>query len=455
MSESTRLVIIGGGPAGNSAASRAARMGADVTVVESDLIGGAAHLRDCIPSKTMVATGEVLSTVRRASELGLYVSPGEAGIAWDRLLDRMREISGTLEAKTRELLLSQGARIVEGRGALIDDRHVRAISADGGSEDLEADAILLATGSSPRIPDWAEVDGSRILTTRDAYSLTEAPGHVVIVGSGVTGVEFAHIFNLYGSKVTLVASRQQVLPHKDPEVAAALEDDFSRRGIEILIGARASRAGFDGEDVRVEMEDGRSVKGSHVLLAVGAVPLSEGLGLEAAGVEVGPGGFVEVNEYLQTNVGHIYAAGDLTGRALLSSVAAMQGRKVARHAMGRPVEPLDYEKVASAIFTDPEIADVGIAEADAFSTGRKVRTTKVPFASNSRALIDGDSRGFVKILSDPATGQVLGGSIVGRNAAELISVLALAVRAGLHAADLVETLNVHPALAEALSEASE
>lgn len=444
MSGPFKFVIIGGGPAGNSAASRAARMGAAVTVIEKDIVGGAAHLRDCIPSKTMVATGEVLSIVRRASELGLYVG-GEAEIAWGGLVERIRSIATSLEGKTRELLESQSVRIISGTGSLAGAGRVEV-----GGEMIEADAVLLATGSYPRVPEWVPPSDNRVLTTRDVYSLSSAPEHVVIVGSGVTGVEFAHIFDLYGSKVTLVASRQQVLPRKDPEVAAALEADFLDRGIDILIGARASGIQADDDGVTVEMVDGRRVTGSHVLLALGAVPASEGLN-----VPTDSGGFVAVDEYLRTEIPGVYAAGDLCGRALLSSVAAMQGRKVARHAMGRPVEPIDYDKVASAIFTDPEIADVGIAEADAFSIGRKVRTTKVPFATNSRALIDGDPRGFVKILSDPATGQVLGGSIVGRNAAELISVLALAVHAGLRVTDLVETINVHPALAEALSEASE
>src|SRR4029079_3651262 len=204
--------------------------------------------------------------------------------------------------------------------------------------------------------------------------------------------------------------------------------------------------------------DGRVARGSHALLAIGSVPNSDGLGLEAAGVEVDDRGFIPINNHCQSNVAHIYAAGDLSGKLPLSSVAAMQGRKIAEHAMGLHVGPhrhLDYEKAASAIFTVPEIADVGLAEADAFSSGRKIRVTKVPFSANAKALIDDDPRGFVKIISDPATGVVLGGSIVGRNAAELISVLALAVTAGLRVTDIVESLLVHPALAEALAEAAE
>ncbi len=199
-------------------------------------------------------------------------------------------------------------------------------------------------------------------------------------------------------------------------------------------------------------------RGSHALLAIGAVPNSDGLDLESAGVNVDAAGYVPINHHCQSNVPHIYAAGDVSGKLPLSSVAAMQGRKIAEHVMGlhtRDHRHLDYDKAASAIFTEPEIADVGLAETEAFASGRKIRVTKVPFSASAKALIAGDSRGFVKIVSDPATGVVLGGSIVGRNAAELISVLALAVTANLKVTDIVESLLVHPALAEAIADAAE
>jgi dihydrolipoamide dehydrogenase len=258
--------------------------------------------------------------------------------------------------------------------------------------------------------------------------------------------------------VTLIVSRQQVLPGKDPEVAAALEDEFLRRGVRLYKGARAEAIERDGDGVVVRCDDGRLAKGSHALLAIGSIPNSEGLGLDAAGVTVDDGGYVPINHHCQTNVPHIYAAGDVSGKLPLSSVAAMQGRKIAEHVMGlhtREHRHLDYDKAASAIFTEPEIADVGLAEADAFAAGRKVRTTKVPFSASAKALINNDPRGFVKIISDPATGVVLGGSIVGRHAAELVSVIALAVTCGLKVGDVVDSLLVHPTLSEALADAAE
>jgi dihydrolipoamide dehydrogenase len=285
------------------------------------------------------------------------------------------------------------------------------------------------------------------------------PEHLVVIGSGVTGVEFVHMFSSLGSKVTLIVSRQQVLPQKDAEVAAALEHELLARGVRLYKGARAE--GIDRLDdggVVVRCDDGRTAKGSHALLAIGSIPNSDGLGLDTAGVKVDESGYVVIDHHCVSSVPHIYAAGDVSGKLPLSSVAAMQGRKIAEHAMGLHTlshRHLDYDKAASAIFTEPEIADVGLAEADAFAEGRKIRVTKVPFSASPKALINDDPRGFVKILSDPATGVVLGGSIVGRHAAELISIIAVAVTNNLRVIDIVDSLMVHPSLAELLAEAAE
>ena len=450
-----RFVILGGGPAGNQAASYAARHGAKVTLVERDVIGVAAHLWDCIPSKAMIATGGAMAVVERSEGMGLAAL--DADLDADALKGRITAIEDRLRTSIEDLLSDQGVRVIRGTGRLAGANDVVVDTVDG-SEQLEADAILVATGSRPRIPDWCQPDGDRILTTRQAYPPPVLPEHLVVIGSGVTGVEFVHMFASFGSQVTLVVSRQQVLPNKDPEVAAALEEEFLRRGVRLFIGARAIGIDREGEGVAVRCDDGRVARGSHALLAIGSVPNSEGLGLQEAGVEVDDRGYVHINQHCQSNVPHIYAAGDLSGKLQLSSVAAMQGRKIAEHVMGmqaREHRHLDYDKAPQAVFTEPEIAEVGVAETEAFATGRKIRVTKVPFSSNPKALINHDPRGFVKIVSDPATGIVLGGSIVGAHAAELISVLALAVNCNLRVADVVDSLLVHPSLAESLSEAAE
>jgi len=449
----TRLVIIGGGPAGNTCAMVAATLGAEVTLIEREVIGGAAHLWDCIPSKALIATGGELGELTRAQTMGLQAEGTLDVAALERRID---SIEGRLRASLGEALVSQGIRVVSGTGFLQEPHTVIADTADG-LEELEADFVVVATGSRPRIPDFAPVDGERVLTTRQCYPPPEIPEHMIVIGSGVTGVEFTHMFDSLGSKVTLLVSRQQVLPIKDAEVASVLEAAFLERGIALLKGARATAIERDDATVRVFCEDGRVVEGSHTVLAVGSVPNTEDLGLSDIGVEVDDGGYVVVNHNCLSSVGHIYAIGDISGMLPLSSVAAMQGRKIAEHLMGmhnRPHRNLDYQKAASAVFTEPEIADVGLAEAEAFASGSKIRVTKVPFSSNAKALIKGDPRGFVKIVSDPATGVVLGGSIVGQNAAELIGVIAVAVTNGLKVTDIVDSLLVHPTLSESLADAA-
>ncbi|MCU4186553.1 FAD-dependent oxidoreductase [Acidiferrimicrobium sp. IK] len=454
MSVAVKFVIIGGGPAGNTAATYAARLGADVTLIERDVLGGAAHLWDCIPSKTMIATGGAMSFADRISGMGL--SHLDAHLEVDAQRKRIQDIENRLKDHVTELLVSQEVRLIHGT-ARLKGPHAVVVETQTGLEELEADAILVSTGTRPRIPAWVEPDGDRILTTRQAYPPKTMPEHLVVVGSGVTGVEFVHMFASFGSKVTLIVSRQQVLPNKDPEVAAALEDELLRRGVRLFKGARAEMIERTEAGVAVACDDGRVALGTHALLAIGSIPNSDGMGLEEAGV-VTDGGYIEINQHCQSSVPHIYAAGDVSGKLPLSSVASMQGRKIAEHVMGihtREHRHIDYEKAASAIFTEPEIADVGLAEADAFATGRKIRVTKVPYAATAKALINDDPGGFVKIISDPATGVVLGGSIVGRHAAELISVIALAVTANLKVSDIVESCLVHPTLSEALADAAE
>ncbi|HEU4749459.1 MAG TPA: FAD-dependent oxidoreductase [Acidimicrobiia bacterium] len=445
------FLIVGAGPAGTAAATTAAALGASVTLVERDIVGGAAHLWDCIPSKTMTATAIRIDSMRNAARLGLLAAPGHVDPG--QLSERIKHISGDIHRGWVSLLTSQGVDLVEGT-AHLTSTNAAVVATAGGERQITFDRCLISTGSIPRVPDWSDIDGERILTTRHAYDLGEVPPRLVVVGSGVTGVEFVHIFESLGSAVTLVVSRQQILPHRDPEVAAVLEANFLERGVRLIIGARAVGIERDGESLVVLCDDGRRVLGSHVLLAIGSVPLTEGIGLEEAGVET-LNGFVQVDQFSRTSVPTIYGAGDCTGQMLLSSVAAMQGRKIARHALGLAVTPIDYGKVAQAVFTEPEIASVGLEEAEAAAVGRKVRTTKVPFASNARAVLQGNPQGFVKLSSDPATGVVLGGTVVGHRASELIGILALAVQARVTVQTLVETLLVHPSLAESISDAAE
>ena len=449
---SLRLVIVGGGPAGLAAAAAAAAAGARVALGDAEGLGGAAHLWDCIPSKALVATSLRLANLRASGRLGV-AHGGDLGIDMAVLGEWREALTARLVSGLTEILTSQGVALVRGRGRLAGPNLAVAETPEGRRE-LPFDRALLATGAVPRLPAWAEVDGERVLTTRHAYRLSSLPEHLVIVGSGVTGVEFTHIFSSLGSRVTLLVSRHQVLPHRDAEVAAVLEEDFLERGVALVKGARAVAARAEGAGAVVRTDDGREVRGSHVLLAVGLQPNTSGLGLEAAGVQE-RGGFIPVDDLQRTSAPHIYAAGDITGRLPLSSVAAAQGRVVARHALGLPATPVDLRKAAQAVFTEPEIASVGLEEVDAAALGRKVRITKVPLAANPRSLLQASPRGFVKVVSDPATRVVLGGTVVGHHASEMIGILALAVQDGLRTDALARTLMVHPSLAESLADAAD
>src|SRR3954463_7681858 len=296
-----KFVIIGGGPGGNSAATTAVRLGAEVTLIEKEILGGAAHLWDCIPSKAMIATGGAMTVARRAEVMGL--ADMHAAVDAEALRDRIQGIENRLNLNVCDLLEDQGVRILRGAGTLKGPHQVMAETADGVTE-LDADAILLSTGSRPRIPDWCQPDGERILTTRQAYPPPEIPEHLVVIGSGVTGVEFVHMFSSMGAQVTLIVSRQQVLPQKDAEVAAALEDDFLRRGVRLFKGARAIGLDVGDDELTVRCDDGRVAVGSHALLAIGSLPNSENLGLDDAGVE-SDHGYVVVNHNCQSSVPNI------------------------------------------------------------------------------------------------------------------------------------------------------
>jgi len=447
----SRFLIVGGGPAGTQAATTAAAGGAKVTLVEKDIVGGAAHLWDCIPSKTMAASAIRNTSVRNAVKLGLINDPGRVDPVV--LADRISEITADINANWVSLLADQGVEMVSGVARFAGPDEV-AVDSDDGERRFGFDHALISTGSMPRVPEWAPVDGVRVLTTRDCYELPSVPDHMIVIGSGVTGVEFTHIFEAMGSEVSLVVSRQQILPYRDAEVAAVLEESFLERGVRLIIGARARAIEVESETVTVHCNDGRAVRGSHALLAVGSVPMTDNLGLESAGVQTDHG-YIPVDEYQRSSSSHIYAAGDVTGQMPLSSVATMQGRKIALHALGLPVQPLDYDKVTEAIFTEPEIASVGLADVEAAAQGRKVRTTKVPFSSNARSVLQDFTTGFVKLTSDPATGVVLGGTIVGHRASELIGAIALAVQARVTTKTLIETIFVHPSMVEAISAAAE
>ena len=458
----TRIVIIGGGPAGYEAALVAAARGpevADVTVIDCDGIGGACVLWDCVPSKTFIASTGVRTEMRRAPDLGYAIDLDHVKISLPQINERVKTLAAAQSADIAERLRSEGVTLIGGRGELVDSvpgmaRHsIKVTAHDGTTSVLEADVVLIATGASPRVLPGAEPDGERILNWRQLYDLDALPEHLVVVGSGVTGAEFVNAYTELGVTITVVASRDQILPHEDSDAAAVLEDLWAERGVILVKNARADSVTRTGNGVLVTMTDGRTVEGSHALMTVGSVPNTTGLGLDRVGIELGPGAYLSVDRVSRTSVAGIYAAGDCTGLMLLASVAAMQGRIAMYHALGEGLSPIRLRTVAAAVFTRPEIAAVGVPQAKIDDGTVPARTLMLPLHTNARAKMSGLRRGFVKIFCRPATGVVIGGVVVAPIASELILPIALAVQDGLPVDELAETFSVYPSLSGSVTEA--
>jgi NAD(P)H dehydrogenase (quinone) len=456
----TRIVIVGGGPAGYEAALVAAQHGATVTLIDSDGLGGACVLYDCVPSKTFIASTGVRTDLRRAHDLGIDLDPEQAKIALPQVHSRVKSLASAQSSDIRARLQTVGVAVLSGHGELIDSHpglaahQVRAVLADGEEQVFDADVVLIATGASPRVLPGAVPDGDRILDWRQLYDLEALPTHLVVVGSGVTGAEFVSAYTEMGVAVTLVSSRDRVLPHEDADAALVLEDTLAERGVKLVNDARADAVERTEDGIIVKLADGRTVEGSHALMTVGSVPNTKGLGLERVGIELDRGGYLRVDRVSRTMVPGIYAAGDCTGLLPLASVAAMQGRIAMYHALGEGVTPIKLKTVASAVFTRPEIATVGVSQAAIDNGEVPARTVMLPLNTNPRAKMLGLRRGFVKIFCRPATGVVIGGVVVAPVASELILPIAIAVQNNLSVNDLAQTFSVYPSLSGSVIEAA-
>jgi dihydrolipoamide dehydrogenase len=455
----TRIVIMGGGIAGYEAALVAAQHGADVTIVERDGLGGACVLYDCVPSKTFIASAGARSAFRNADELGIRTNGAEAAVEVPVVHGRVRGLALAQSADIRARLQREGVRLIAGVARFIDEQpglaahRIQVQPHSGEIEVLGADVTLIATGATPRVLPGAVPDGERILDWRQLYDLTELPEHLVVIGSGVTGAEFASAYTEMGVKVTVVSSRDRVLPHEDADAAAVLEDVFAERGTELYKHARAEKVERVSGGVEVHLADGRKIEASHALMTVGSVPNTGDVGLDKIGIEPGPGGFISVDRVSRTGVPGVYAAGDCTGVLMLASVAGMQGRIAMWHALGEGVAPIRLKTVAANVFTHPEIATVGISQHAIDSGEVPARTIMLPLATNARAKMEGLRRGFVKLFCRPATGVVIGGVVVAPTASELILPIAIAVQNQLTVEHLALTFSVYPSLSGSITEA--
>ena len=457
--QATSVVILGGGPGGYEAALVAAHLGARVTVVDRDGLGGAAVLTDCVPSKALIATADYLSELEVAGELGVHLEDAEGKEVTDavaalgevnaRVMALARAQSQDIETRVREV----GVEIIRGTGRLVSSSEV-LVTTDTTQQSVSADVVLVATGATPRVMDSARPDGERILTWQQIYELEELPERLIVVGSGVTGAELAQAYLGLGAEVVLVSSRDRVLPGEDPDAATVIEEVFRKRGMEVLGRSRMAAVERTDDGVIVRLEDGREITGSHALLAVGSIPQTADLGLAEVGVDVTPSGHIVVDRVSRTSVRGVYAAGDCTGVLPLASVAAMQGRIAMSHALGDAVAPLNLRVVSANIFTDPEIATVGISQKEVDSGLGNVDANILPLSRNPRAKMLGITEGFVKLFSERGSGTVLGGVIVAPRASELIFPVTLAVAHRLNVDQVANTFTVYPSLSGSIAEAA-
>ncbi|HEX3731341.1 MAG TPA: NAD(P)H-quinone dehydrogenase [Mycobacteriales bacterium] len=455
-----RVAVIGGGPAGYEAALTAARLGAETTVIERSGAGGSCVLYDCVPSKTLIVSSVAATTFRNGDAVGVMaVEPDEVGINLPAVHGRIRGLALAQSADIHTSLTSAGVTVVAGSAALAAGapghlNRVLVAPVEGGPYSIDAHVVLLASGASPRVLPDAAPDGERILTWQQLYDLEELPESLVVVGSGVTGAEFASAYQGMGVQVTLVSSRDRVMPQEDADAARLITEVFANRGMTVVANARAVSVRNTGAGVLVTLADGRRIEASHALMTVGSVPNTDELGAAAVGVMLGPAGHVLVDRVSRTNVPGIYAAGDCTGVLALASVAASQGRIAMWHALGQAVSPLDLNTVAANIFTDPEIASVGVGQAQIDDGSVPARSITLPLATNARAKMQGLSEGFVKIFARPVSGLVAGGVIVAPCASELILPITMAVTNRLTVHQLAEASTIYPSLSGSITEAA-
>jgi dihydrolipoamide dehydrogenase len=455
----TKVVIIGGGPGGYEAALVASSLGAQVTLIDSEGIGGSAVLTDCVPSKALIATANAMTEVTDSGEVGVLIA-GQAPSATSVCVNlhtvnqRILEMARTQSMDITSSLDEAGVAVRQGHARFVDANTIEFMTATGITEVVSADITLIATGARPRELPAASPDGQRILTWEQLYSLEELPAHLIVVGSGVTGAEFASAYRSLGSQVTLVSSRDRVLPGEDADAAEVIEGVFDRRGITVMERSRAVAAVNTGTGVRVTLEDGTELAGSHVLMAVGSIPNSDDLKLAAAGVETDDRGFIAVDRVSRTSARGIYAAGDVTGVLMLASVAAMQGRIAMWHALGDAVTPLEVHHVSSTVFTEPQIATVGLTQHEVAADDVRADAFLLPLHTNARAKMQEDKDGFVKIICRRSSRIVAGAVVVSPNASELIYPLTIAVEQRLTVDQLAQTFTVYPSLSGSIAEAA-
>jgi dihydrolipoamide dehydrogenase len=442
------VVVIGSGPAGYAAAFRAAQLGGRVAMVEKDLVGGTCLNRGCIPTKSLLEAAAVLDQMKRAEAFGLICDNPRPDMA--KLIERKERHVAKLRGGVEQLAKGLGVEIVRGTATLAGQRKV-SVSADAGERTLTAKAIIIASGSEPLELKALPFDRTTVLSSTSILELRELPESLLIVGGGYIGCEFATVFASLGTKVTIVEMLNQLLPGQDARVARTIQASFKKRAITLHLETKVEKLDVDQGGATATLSNGETVRADKVLVSVGRRLNADGLGLETVGIKTENGRIV-VDDYLETNVPGIYAVGDVNGHWLLAHVGHHEGLVAAENAMGG-MSKMDYRAVPAGVYTHPEIATVGLDEAHAAEAGHEVVTGRFPFGATAKAIVAEEPDGFVQIVADAKTKQILGVQIIGPHATDLISEAAVLVQTEATLDELVETIHPHPTLSEALMEA--
>ncbi|MCX5718197.1 MAG: dihydrolipoyl dehydrogenase [Nitrospirae bacterium] len=448
-----RVAILGAGPGGYVAALKAAQLGAQVTVIEDIEVGGTCLNRGCIPTKALVASAEAYSKAKDLKEFGIELR-GELIPNLQKINERKNKIVSVQVKGIRGLFKSWGVTLKEGRGALLSPKEIEVRGKDGSTEKIEAEKIIIATGSRPaQIPSFV-FDGKNILSSDDALNLTEMPKSMLIIGAGVIGCEFACIYKELGADVTMVEMMPRAVVTEDMEISGLLEKELKKKKIKLHTNVKVEKVEVKEDGVHAFLSDGKEIIAEKVLVSIGRALNSDGIGVENTGIQKGKRGEITVNEKMETNIPDIYAIGDVTGTWLLAHTASTQGIIAAKNIMGHS-ENIDYSSVPAAIFTSPEIASVGLREHQAEEKGINIRTGHFQFRGLGKAHAMGEIAGFVKVIADEATDKLLGMHIIGPHASDLIHEGAVAIKSGLKVRDIANTIHAHPTLSEGIMEASE
>ncbi len=447
------IAILGAGPGGYVAAIRAAQLGAKVTVVENRSLGGVCLHWGCIPSKALLSVVELGEKLKKAHDLGLQLSQPPVYIP-SQMVERKNRVVGGLVKGIATLLKQWGVSHVQGTGQLVNDRTMRVSCADGTETSIQADGIVIATGSSPPALPMFPVDGHDVMTSREALEIPRVPDRLLIIGGGVEGCEFASLYAGLGSHVTVVEMMARVLPLEDEEISAFIERELKKRHVRIMTGNSVKSVVKTDAGIRMELADGERLDCEAILVSVGRRCNTNGIGLEAVGVKLGAKGEIEVDDRMETNVPGVYAIGDVVGKAMLAHVASAQGKVAVDNIMGN-MKTINYDVVPAGIFTLPEIGRVGLTEGQVRERGVTPKVGRFRYNALGKAQAVGDAVGLVKILADPQTDRVLGAHLVGSHAADLVHEAALAMQFNAKARDVADMIHAHPTHAEALMEAFE